>query len=158
MSLTPKQMAFVKAYVVDSNGKKAAIKAGYSPASAAVEANRQLKKANVAAEIKRRRALADSAVKAVEIQQTAFVPNLIAAFEIKDAEFFLLKTMNDPEVEMKLKVESAKALLPYQKAKIGETGKKQQQKETASKAASRFGVRPQPPALVALVAAGGKKV
>lgn len=45
--LTPKQELFVKEYLVDLNGKQAAIRAGYAPASAEVHASRMLSKAKV---------------------------------------------------------------------------------------------------------------
>ncbi|HEY0833729.1 MAG TPA: terminase small subunit [Azospirillum sp.] len=57
MSLTPKQRRFVEAYLLEPNGKKAAIAAGYSAKNAAVEASRLLTHAKVAAELGRRRAL-----------------------------------------------------------------------------------------------------
>ncbi len=57
MSLTAKQLRFVEAYLIDPNGTKAAIAAGYSPNSAAVEASRLLNNAKVAAELAGRRKL-----------------------------------------------------------------------------------------------------
>lgn len=47
MSLTKKQQLFVDAYLIDPNGKKAAIAAGYAEGSAAIEATRLLKHAAV---------------------------------------------------------------------------------------------------------------
>lgn len=46
--LTPKQARFVDEYLVDLNGKQAAIRAGYSERSAEVQASRLLSKAKVA--------------------------------------------------------------------------------------------------------------
>lgn len=57
MSLTDKQARFVEAYLLDPNGKKAAIEAGYSAATAEVAASRLLRHAKVAAALKDRRAL-----------------------------------------------------------------------------------------------------
>ena len=57
MSLTPKQAAFIEAYLVDPNGTKAAIAAGYAPRSAAVTASRLLTVAKVVDELDRRRKL-----------------------------------------------------------------------------------------------------
>jgi phage terminase small subunit len=51
MSLTDKQKRFVDAYLLEPNGTKAAIAAGYSEKSAAVESSRQLRNAKVAAAI-----------------------------------------------------------------------------------------------------------
>jgi phage terminase small subunit len=55
MSLTDKQRRFVEAYLLEPNGTKAAVAAGYSESSAAVEANRLLKHAKVVAAIEERR-------------------------------------------------------------------------------------------------------
>jgi phage terminase small subunit len=45
--LTPKQAQFVEEYLVDLNGKRAAIRAGYSAKAAEVQASRLLRNANV---------------------------------------------------------------------------------------------------------------
>ena len=47
MMLTPKQARFVEEYLVDLNGKQAAIRAGYSPKTAEVQGSRLLKNAQV---------------------------------------------------------------------------------------------------------------
>lgn len=50
-NLTPKQEEFVREYLVDLNGKQAAIRAGYSPHSAEVTASKLLRVPKVAAAI-----------------------------------------------------------------------------------------------------------
>jgi len=45
--LTPKQARFVEEYLVDANGKAAAIRAGYSPKTAEVQASRLLRSPKV---------------------------------------------------------------------------------------------------------------
>lgn len=51
MPLSPRQIRFVAEYLVDLNGTQAAIRAGYSPRSANVQAARQLAKDSVKAAI-----------------------------------------------------------------------------------------------------------
>lgn len=51
MTLNPKQQRFVEEYLVDLNGKQAAIRAGYAAASAEVQASRLLSDAKVAAAV-----------------------------------------------------------------------------------------------------------
>lgn len=53
-TLTPKQVKFIDEYLIDRNGKQAAIRAGYSPRSAEVQASKMLRKGKVKAEIGRR--------------------------------------------------------------------------------------------------------
>lgn len=50
--LSEKQIRFVQEYLVDSNGTKAAIRAGYSPKAANQQASRLLTKANIQALLK----------------------------------------------------------------------------------------------------------
>jgi phage terminase small subunit len=57
MPLTDKQAKFVDAYLIEPNGKKAAIAAGYSAATAEAAASRLLRHVGVAAELDRRRKL-----------------------------------------------------------------------------------------------------
>ena len=51
MSLTPKQQRFVEEYLIDLNGKQAAIRAGYSAKTAEMQASRLLSYAKVSAAI-----------------------------------------------------------------------------------------------------------
>ena len=54
MKLTAKQIRFVDEYMVDFNATQAAIRAGYSPKTAAAAAARLLRNVNIQAEIARR--------------------------------------------------------------------------------------------------------
>jgi len=56
MSLTPKQAAFAREYLVDLNATQAAIRAGYKPASAASVGFENLRKPKIAAEIEKAQA------------------------------------------------------------------------------------------------------
>src|SRR5688500_11147024 len=66
-----------------------------------------------------------------------------------DAEEFLMALVHDKSADVKVRLEAAKALLPYQKEKMAELGKKQLRKDAARHAAGagRF-VAIQPPRLV----------
>jgi phage terminase small subunit len=78
MTLTPKQARFVEEYVVDLNGKQAAIRAGYNPKTAEVQGSRLLRyaqveealKAAVQARSKRTQITADRVV--TELAKLAF--------------------------------------------------------------------------------------
>jgi phage terminase small subunit len=69
-----------------------------------------------------------------------------------DPKIWLRAVMMSAETDPRFRLEAAKALLPYEHAKIGEGGKKEQQKDAAKKAASKF-VAALPPKLAA---AGGR--
>ncbi|HEY5209910.1 MAG TPA: terminase small subunit [Stellaceae bacterium] len=53
MPMNPKQRSFAREYRIDGNGRQAAIRAGYSANTAALAAQRLLKRADVQAELKR---------------------------------------------------------------------------------------------------------
>jgi len=59
--LTDRQRLFVEAYLLEPNGKKAAIAAGYSAKTAEVTASKLLRQPKVAAELAKRRAITEAA-------------------------------------------------------------------------------------------------
>jgi phage terminase small subunit len=61
---------------------------------------------------------------------------------------FLVNVMNDPAADGKLRVDAAKALMPFVHVKKGEAGKKQERQGKANEVASKFGARPAPLKLV----------
>lgn len=71
-----------------------------------------------------------------------------------DPEKFLTAVMNDSGTDVKVRVDAAKALMPFRHKKLGEGGKKEQKDDAAKKVAGRFAAGAPPK----LVAAGGKKV
>ena len=71
-----------------------------------------------------------------------------------DPEKFLRAVMNDSGSEDKIRVDAAKALMPYVHSRKSDAGKKEQRTEAAKKVAGRFSAAAPPK----LVAAGGKKV
>lgn len=83
-------------------------------------------------------------------------PTILALSAIyDDPEKFLRAVMNDSGSDAKLRVDAAKALMPFVHAKQGETGKKDARNAAAAKtAAGRFSAAAPPK----LVANGGRKV
>ena len=72
-----------------------------------------------------------------------------------DPEKFLRAVMNDTQTDVKLRVDAAKALMPFIHAKKGEGGKKDLQKDAAQiVAAGKFAAAAPPK----LVASGGRKL
>lgn len=71
-----------------------------------------------------------------------------------DPEKFLRAVMNDSGTDAKLRVDAAKALMPFVHAKKGEVGKKQQKADEAKQVAGKFRAASPPK----LVAAAGRKV
>lgn len=157
MALTGKKRAFADAVLAGFSNKEAAIRAGYSAATASAAGSRLVKDKEVAAYLAQRRAGAPAgaaapAAPAPEEKRPAF--DLAKALQHSDPKTFLLAAMNDTELAEKLRIDAAKALMPFVHAKKGEAGKKAAQADAAKQVASRFAAGAPP----RLAAAGGKKV
>lgn len=77
-------------------------------------------------------------------------PPIIDVVSTKDPKEFLISVMLDPIADARMRMDAAKALMPFVHVKLGEGGKKDE-KQAAAKAAGagRFGAPPSPPRLVA---------
>lgn len=81
-------------------------------------------------------------------------PQPPAQSEVQDAKQFLERVVRGEVVPSPAQLDAAKALLPYQHRKLGETGKKERKQEEAGKVAGRFA----PAAPPRLVTSGGKRI
>lgn len=134
--LTPKQQAFVTSYLVDKNGTKAAIKAGYSEATARQAASRLLTHPGVIAALDVGNGQAKTPPPA-EVASVAFVPNLLAAMDAgKKPLDYMLGVMNDETADDERRDKMAMAAAPYLHAKRGEGGKKEERQAAGQKASS----------------------
>lgn len=70
-----------------------------------------------------------------------------ATDEEGDAERFLKEVIRDVSLDMRVRLDAAKALIAYQKPKMGETGKKDAKNDAAKAAASGRFAAPAPPKL-----------
>ena len=147
MALTPKKRAFADALRGGASNKDAAIAAGYSASSASAAGSRLAKDPHVVAELAK--SAFNKNVKAkppVKSPQAAELDtdekdegptfDLSRALSFTDPKAFLIAAMNDPEAEAKLRVDAAKALMPFMHQRKGETGKKESKQADAEKAAT----------------------
>ncbi|MGO4480003.1 terminase small subunit, partial [Massilia sp. 2TAF26] len=138
------------AVLAGKSHKEAAIAAGYSAKTAGPAGSRLVKEPPVAAYIAACRAATKEYP--VPAPPKPFDPTNPVLFS--DPKAFLTAAMNDGELPEKLRVEAAKALMPFVHQRKGEGGKKEAKKDAAANVATgRFGAPPPPPRLVA----GGKK-
>lgn len=151
MALTGKKKAFADAVLAGNTNKTAAIAAGYSPATASQAGSRLVKDKEVVSYLEKCRA---SATKGEAPPDDRPMFDLSAALQHQDPKMFLLAAMNDVALTEKLRIDAAKALMPFVHQKMGEGGKKEQRQDAAQKVASRF-PSAAPPKLAAV---GGKKV
>ncbi|WP_333907079.1 terminase small subunit [Delftia acidovorans] len=156
MALTGKKRLFAEALLAGKSNKMAALAAGYSAASASAAGSRLAKDKDVLAHLQRKAKAVSAAPLAAA--DAAAPPagsfDLSQALSHRDPRAFLLAAMNDALLEPKLRIDAAKALMPFEFAKKGEGGKKEQQADAAKKVASRFA----PAAPPKLAASNGRKV
>lgn len=132
MALTGKKKAFAEAVLNGFSNKEAAIKAGYSAATASAAGSRLVKDSRVVAHLAAARAAkAKGGDSDPEMQKFG----LAATFHYSDPKAFLLAAINDLDIEPKERINAAKALLPLFHGKVADGGKKVGQKSAAEKAA-----------------------
>jgi phage terminase small subunit len=151
MALTGKKKAFADAVLAGFSNKEAAIKAGYSAATASAAGSRLVKDPRIVVYVAMARETKEKGA-ADEPEMPKF--GIGAVLQYSDPKAFLLAAINDPDIEPKERINAAKALLPIFHGKVAEAGKKAGQDAAAKKVASRFATAAPPK----LVAAGGKKV
>ncbi|MFQ1083779.1 terminase small subunit [Bordetella trematum] len=147
MALTDKKRRFVQALQSGLSGAKAAIHAGYSEKGAAVAACRLMKDKDVLGALSRADQVNKLREEAAATGKEVSLPDLGRLYS--DPLEFLKAVANDPEQDMKLRVEAAKAWVPYVHGKVADQGKKDARQKAAGEAAAsgRFAARPPPPHL-----------
>lgn len=141
-NLTDKQQGFVDAKIAGMKTPAAAIAAGYSPVSASVQGNALMQRADVKSAIAAGKRMAKQTNgrrgNAVEEEEVDDNPkNRMPKDKYTDAKEFLTDAMNHKHLPVAARAEYAKALMPYQHARIGETGKKEKAKDRAKEIVGR---------------------
>ena len=141
MALTGKKRAFADAVLAGLSNKEAAIRAGFSEKTASAAGSRNVKDPDVKAYLDQRRQAPATAGARMPPEPGPSDE----AFDIPptaDPVEFLTKVMNEPAADLRLRIDAAKAMLPFKHKKLGEGGKKEE-KDAAAKAAGggRFGLR-----------------
>ena len=140
MALTAKKKAFAQAKHDGANNKEAAIFAGYSPESASQAGSRLAKDPDVIAHIERLKI--NTEVKAdVKPDPKPIITkkDIETAGSRADPLKFLEEIWTDPVEDMKMRMDAAKAALPYFHGKVAEKGKKESQVDDAKAAATGGG-------------------
>lgn len=169
MALTDKKRRFVDALLSGLSGAKAAIHAGYSENGAAQAAARLMRDKHVLAALGRiaevnktvnkkavnkkakEEALAKQKPATEDTPPTAAGETSMGGIGLKalgltsDPRAVLVAIMNDASEEPKLRLEAAKALMPFTHGKIADQGKKDAQKAAANKVAAGGRFNPPPP-------------
>lgn len=161
MALTPKKRAFADALREGASNKDAAIAAGYSASSASAAGSRLAKDPHVLAYLKTspvnkkvkpapEASKPDASGPGTHDEDDGPTFDLAKALTFTDPKAFLIAAMNDPEAEAKLRVDAAKALMPFMHQRKGETGKKEDKQTAAEEAAAGMYGTSRPPTLKAV--------
>lgn len=135
MALTAKKKAFAQAKHDGANNKEAAIFAGCSPETASQAGSRMAKDSDVIAQIEKLKS-----VKGVNNDVKPDPKPIITKKVIETASSradplkFLEEIWTDPVEDMKMRMDAAKAALPYFHGKVAEKGKKETKADEAKKA------------------------
>ena len=143
MALTGRKRAFADAKLAGLSNKDAAIAAKYSPATASASGSRLVKDPDIVkylAEQKKliRQRAVDKSAPAAPAPPERPPFDLAALVGFSDPKAFLKAVMNEPDVDLRQRVEAAKALMPFEHQKKGEGGKKDAQADAAKQAANKF--------------------
>lgn len=122
--LTAKQHAFAVNKAAGVTNRDAAIAAGYAVAGASVAADKLMRNPAV------RNAIKAATKEAPEVITKGGAPAMPRE-RYDDAKSFLVDVMNLAALPIAVRADAAKQLLPYQHARMGETGKKQAAKDKA---------------------------
>lgn len=146
MALTGKKRTFADAVLAGKSNRDAAIIAGYSEKTASAAGSRLVKEPAIAAFIAAARLVAEKGDPApASAPGPAF--DLAQAMQHSDPMAFLQAAMNEPSLDPKLRIDAAKAMLPFTHKRLGEGGKKDEKQAAAAKVSTgRFSSgRPPPP-------------
>lgn len=132
MALTDKKRRFADALMSGASQAEAAVTAGYSEKTAKQQGYKLARDPDVLRYIERMEALEDEKQQASAEGRQVNLPDLAQRFD--DPADFLRSVMNNEREEMRLRMDAAKALMPYTHAKLGEVGKKEQMREAAKEA------------------------
>lgn len=134
MSITKQQREYAEARFAGLRKKDAALAAGCPEKTAQQAASRLEKHPNVVAHLARLKSLESDSNEAAG--RDTLPPGVDPQDETfyEDPKDLLRDAMNDRKQEMKLRIQAATALLPYEHQKLGESGKKENAQTAASRA------------------------
>lgn len=135
MALTEMMKAFVHAKVQGKKNKEAAIEAGFSEKSAGSKGSQLMKNPEVLTYLD---GLLKQGGEGVVLLESMPLGEAAIAAEIQEMENvtnsleFLRSVYKNPRMERKVRIEAAKAALPYEFGKVGEKGIKQGREDDAN--------------------------
>ena len=134
MALTEKKKMFALAKHKGMDNKSAAMSAGCSEKTASAAATRFMKDQDVIDYLERLSTAEPEQVVKHVVKPLATTSSVVHAKQLADPLEFLESVYSDPVEDMALRVNAAKAALPYVHGKVAEKGKKETKAEEAKQA------------------------
>lgn len=134
MALTEKMKAFAQAKMQGKSNKEAAELAGYSKGSAASRGSQLAENPDVVAYLASLNLRGGGGIAHMPLGQAAINAETKDMENINSSLEFLQYIYKNPTIDRKIRIEAAKAALPYETGKIAEKGKKEQRKQVAKEA------------------------
>ena len=133
MALTGKKAAFAEAVLAGKSNKEAAILAGYSAKTASAAGSRLAKDQAIVDYLNRQiRVMAKSEEQPAQaLSPCSFELSPETPIVWTDPLTFLRAVMNHQFTDLKHRIDAAKAMMPYEYAKKGDVGKKQEREQFA---------------------------
>jgi phage terminase small subunit len=141
MALTDKKRRFADALQSGASKREAAIAAGYSEKTASQAGSKLAKDPDVVAAISRKTRAKNATPAEVKAAAKVNSPAVeistgegLVFAEFSDPRDFLVAVMNEQDAEPRLRVDAAKALMPYVHGKVADQGKKEAVADAAKQA------------------------
>lgn len=131
MALTQKKKDFAAAKMQGKSNKESAILAGYSERSAGAKGSQLADDPDVIAYLASLNSQGGGGLDATPLGEAAIQAEFKDMEDVNNSLDFLQWVYKNPRVDRKTRIEAAKAALPYEFGKVGETGVKRGREDAA---------------------------
>ena len=135
MALTQKKKDFAAAKMQGKSNKESAVLAGYSERSAGAKGSQLADDPDVVTYLASLTSQGGGGLDATPLGEAAIAAEFQAMESVTNSLEFLKTIYKNPRIDRKVRIEAAKAALPYEFSKVGELGLKDEREAVAGKVA-----------------------
>lgn len=137
MALTQRKKAFAHARLQGKKKEEAAVLAGYAERSAAAKGCQLENDPDVVAYLASLNSQGGGGLDATPLGEAAIQAEFRAMENVSNSLEFLKTIYKNPRIDRKIRIEAAKAALPYEFGRVGEKGIKEGRQDEANDAAKK---------------------
>lgn len=137
MALTQKKKAYAQARLQGKKTKEAAVLAGYAERSAAAKGSQLESDPDVVAYLASLNSQGGGGLDATPLGEAAIQAEFLAMENVSNSLEFLKTIYKNPRIDRKIRIDAAKAALPYEFGRVGEKGIKEGRQDEANDAAKK---------------------